>query len=99
VLHPKAIELLHVFAAEVFEQIPPHQLVSDRKEDARLNFLTTDVVERLMHDPWALALKHASRSRQYKTYPLPYTEHFARPENGNLGRRACLSCRGYGERR
>jgi hypothetical protein len=33
-LHPQAIQLAHVLAAEVLEEITPHQLVAKRAQDA-----------------------------------------------------------------
>jgi hypothetical protein len=42
VLHPEPVELLDVLAAELLEKIPPHQLVAECDEYARLNFLAAD---------------------------------------------------------
>ena len=44
-----------------------------------------------MQVPRDRAPKHASRSRQYITYPPPHSAHFVRPEKRCFGRRAWLN--------
>ena len=42
VLHPQPIQLAHVLAAEVLEQVPAHQLVALRDDHAFFHLLAAD---------------------------------------------------------
>jgi hypothetical protein len=41
-LHPQPIQLAYVLSTQVFEEIPPHQLLAGRDENALLNLLAAD---------------------------------------------------------
>jgi hypothetical protein len=41
-LHPQPIQLAHVLSTEVFEEIPPHQLVAECDENPFFHLLAAD---------------------------------------------------------
>jgi hypothetical protein len=66
VLHAQPIQLAHVLAAEILEEVSAHQLVAQRHQDPLLHLLAADR-QVLVHVPRDRAPKHARRSRQYIT--------------------------------